>query len=308
MAIAKVLMGSAAIMLVATSNVALAADYDRQIEDIVVSGVVEKWVGGTFTSDDAENYNPDHGSYLTSGTSGRLSLPLGENLSMQMDADTEFTSNAFKSDANDDFGYSFQGGLHLSARDPSKGLFGGFVAVGRGVGDDGLGAHDFHAVGGEAQVYNGDLTFYLQGGWIDSATADDGGRKDGLHDAFFARAVGRWFVTPDSRLQGEVAYANGTQDDGDGHDMDVVQWSVRYDTLMTLPVVGDSKVFVGYRGLHADNGCCGDDDTGRFTDHTILAGFSYSFGGETMLEFDRVGATLDLPNFGRWVAAGEQID
>lgn len=308
MTISKLLAGTAVIAALTVSSTAQAADYEAQIQELVVSGIVDQWYGGTFSSGDAGNYEPDHKSYLTSGNSGRLSLPLGTNLSIQMDADSEVATNAFKGNASDDFSYSFQGGLHLSVRDPHTGLFGGFVAVGRGDGDDGnSGAHNFHAVGGEAQLYSGDMTFYLQGGWLDSDGLD-GDAEDGLHDAFFVRGVGRWFMTPDSRLQGEVAYANGEQDSGDGYDMDVIQWGVRYDTLLMLPLVGNSTVFMGYRGLHADNGCCNKDDRGKFTDHTIMAGFSYHFGGPTMQEFDRVGATLDLPNFGRWVAAGEQID
>jgi hypothetical protein len=32
-----------------------------------------------------------------------------------------------------------------------------------------------------------------------------------------------------------------------------------------------------------------------------------SFGGPTMQDFDRTGATLDLPNFGRWSSSGQII-
>lgn len=305
-----------AIALAISVNTAQAADYELQVQQLVVSGVVEKWIGYSFISGidngDNDNFEPDNDSYFTSGQSGRLSLPLGDMLSIQMDADNEITENAFKEDADDDFSHAFGFGLHLSARDPSRGLFGVFGAFGQGKGDDDDGRHDFWAAGGEAQVYVDNTTFYLQGGYLDSQSHDDGEADDGLYDAFFVRGVARWFMTPDSRLQGEVAYANGTQDDdgGDGpHDMDVIQWGVRYDTVIGgLPLVGDSAVFIGYRGTHFDNGCCSNDDTGRGTEHTIMAGFSYHFGGQTLLDFDRVGATLDLPNFGRWVAAGEQID
>ena len=313
-----------AIALAISANSATAADYNAQVQELVVSGVVEKWVGYSFISGigngDNGTFDPDNEDYFTSGQSGRLSLPLGDMLSLQMDADNEITESGLKNDNDDDdFAHAFGFGLHVSARDPSRGLFGVFAAFGQGKGDDNNGRHNYWAVGGEAQYYADNVTFYLQGGYLDSKGVEDedgdAGLRDGLHDALFVRGVARWFMTPDSRLQGEVAYANGKQDDDEGSeigepfDMDVIQWGVRYDTVIGgLPLVGDSAVFVGYRGTHFDTGCCGPDDTARGTEHTIMAGFSYHFGGQTLLDFDRVGATLDLPTFGRWVAAGEQLD
>lgn len=302
-----------ALALAISANSATAADYEAQVQQLVVSGIVESWVGGSFISNDDGNMDPDHKSYFTSGQAGRLSLPLGDMLSIQMDTDNEITSPGLVHNKNDDFAHSFDFGLHLSARDPSRGLFGAFGAFGQGKGDDDSGRHNFWAVGGEAQFYADNTTFYIQGGYLDSEPVDSSG-IDGLHDAFFVRGVARWFMTPDSRLQGEVSYANGDQDgctdeDCSSYDMDVIQWGARYDTVISgLPLIGDSTVFIGYRGAHFDNGCCGDEDTSRFTEHTVMAGFTYHFGGMTLLDFDRVGATLDLPTFGRWVAAGEQID
>lgn len=320
-----------ALALAVSANSAAAADYEAQIQQLVVSGVVEKWIGGSFLSSidqEEAGFDPEHESYFTSGQSGRLSLPLGDMLSLQMDADNEITSNAFDSpeatgdedDNSDDFSHAFGFGLHVSARDPSRGLFGAFAAFGQGKGDSFQGRYNFWAVGGEAQYYADDMTFYLQAGYLDSKGTnivdDEQGTRDGLHDAFFVRGVARWFLTPDSRLQGEVAYANGTQDTAESSgtddapfDMDVIQWGVRYDTAITgLPLIGDGTVFVGYRGTHFDNSCCDLEDTATFTEHTVMAGFSYHFGGQTLLDQDRVGATLDLPTFGRWVAGGEQID
>ena len=309
-----------ALALAISVNTAQAADlYEAQVQELVVSGYVDSWIGGSFlsnvTGDNNPRFGPDHDSYLTSGQSGRLSLPLGDMLSLQMDTDNEITGNAFRSNAQDDFSHSFDFGLHLSARDPSRGLFGVFGAFGQGKGDntDDDGRQNFWAVGGEAQFYADNTTFYVQGGYLDSEPRSDGGDSDGLHDAFFVRGVARWFMTPDSRLQGEVSYADGKQDvaaPGDPKkDMHVIQWGARYDTVISgLPLIGDSAVFVGYRGTYFDNDCCSIFDTARLTEHTIMAGFSYHFGGQTLQEFDRVGATLDLPTFGRWVAGGVQLD
>lgn len=244
-------------------------------------------------------------------------------LAIQTDFYNEITEIAFTSNSDDDFSHSFDFGVHLSGRDPSRGLFGVFGAFGQGKGDNEDGRHNYWAVGGEAQLYTDMATFYVQAGYLDSDPRqplnDEGepSQKDGLNDAFFVRGVARWFMTPNSRLQGEVAYASGKQDtrvaDQDSentpYDMDVIQWGVRYDTVVEgLPIIGDTALFVGYRGTHFDTICCNENDTGRFTEHTIMAGYTYHFGGMTLLDFDRVGATLDLPTFGRWVAGGQQID
>jgi len=301
-----------ALALAISVNTAQAADlYVEQVQELVVSGYIDSWIGASFiTNAQAQaNRDSDHDSYMTTGQNGRLSLPLSDVLAIQTDINNEFTGNAFRSNSADDFSHSVDFGVHLSARDPSRGLFGVFGAFGQGKGDDdSAGRQNYWAVGGEAQFYTDMATFYVQGGYLDSKDSDFGDR-DGLHDAFFVRGVARWFMTPDSRLQGEVSYADGGQDDGDPEDMQVIQWGARYDTVISgVPLIGDSAVFVGYRGTYFDNNCCSNLGTGRFTEHTIMAGVSYHFGGMTLLDFDRVGATLDLPTFGRWVAGGEQFD
>jgi hypothetical protein len=299
-----------ALALAISVNTAQAADlYVEQVQELVVSGYLDSWIGASFIANDRGRMNPDHDSYMTTGQNGRLSLPLSDVLAIQTDINNEFTGNAFRSNSSRDFSHSLDFGVHMSARDPSRGLFGVFGAFGQGKGDDTNGRQNFWAVGGEAQFYTENATFYMQGGYLDSKDANNnGGHPDGLHDAYFVRGVARWFMTPDSRLQGEIAYADGKQDD-DHKDMQVIQWGARYDTVISgVPLIGDSAVFVGYRGTYFDNDCCNTIDSAKLTEHTIMAGVSYHFGGPTLMDFDRVGATLELPTFGRWVAGGVQLD
>jgi hypothetical protein len=76
-----------------------------------------------------------------------------------------------------------------------------------------------------------------------------------------------------------------------------------------LPILGDSNVFVGYRGAHYEKDAgSGPDDDAEFVDHIVMVGFSHRFGTQSIKETDRYGATLDLPNFGRWVSAGEALE
>ncbi|MEM9471830.1 MAG: hypothetical protein AAGA00_07720 [Pseudomonadota bacterium] len=291
-----------------------AADFEPEtaIQQLVVSGVVESWTGYTFYSgfESGDGGSEDLEDGLYSSYSGRLSLPLGDRLSAQMDASLEVSSDHLygtSADDEDRFEYGFQGIVHFSSRDPDTGLFGVFGGIGDGAADGG--EYPFYVAGGEAQLYLPDFTFYVQGGYFNTTSKESQHDDDGMQEAWFGRGVVRWFPTEDSRFQAEVSYADGIVDksessnaEDDGH---LVEWAVRYDTLLTgLPVIGDAGVFVGYRGGYFEN----EDENERYTDHTVMVGFRHAFGGNSIKETDRIGATLDAPNFGRWVASGNITD
>ncbi len=324
-------IGCMAVACVAMTGNANAADmdYERAME-LAVSGKVESWIGYSFVSD----YSPatggaanvlSHDDYFVSGTSGRLSLPLGDSLSIQQDVDLEMTGNVYKDETGNNYIYSYQMGTHLSFRDPGMGLIGAFGGWGSGATDGNTGNNDdadsleFRFIGGEAQVYMEDFTFYVQAGYLDAERTNTNNQDDTFRDAIFVRGVGRWFMSETSLLELEFSYADGDADtEPDGHT--ILEWGIRYDTMLAgLPIIGDTAVFIGYRGARFENedapgngggggGGEGGADSEDYLDHTIMVGTSWSFGGDNMKQFDRVGATLDLPNFGRWVASGENLD
>ncbi len=325
-------IGCMAVACVAMTGSANATDmdYERAME-LAVSGVVESWNGYSFVSDfTPANGNTNvlsHDDYFVSGTSGRLSLPLGDSLSVQQDVELEMTGNVYEDQTGNNYIYSYQMGTHLSFRDPGMGLIGAFGGWGSGATDGNTGGLDvadsleFRFVGGEAQLYLDEFTFYVQAGYLDAERTNTQNQDDTFRDAVFVRGVGRWFMSEVSRLELEFSYADGDADtEPDSHT--VVEWGVRYDTVLAgLPIIGDTPVFVGYRGARFENedtpgnpnGGGGEQGQGQgsteeYFDHTIMVGTSWSFGGDTMKQFDRVGATLDLPNFGRWVASGENLD
>jgi hypothetical protein len=249
------------------------------------------------------DFEPDEGTdQFISGLSGRLSLPLSANLALQMDGEFEYSTTALWEGSQDDlFTRSHLLGGHLSWRDPNVGLIGGFAAFGGALHDEDEVQADYVAAGGEAQFYVDAATFYVQGGYLDGGQDDDY-----LNDAFFGRGVVRYFVTPNSRLQAQVAYAEGDVDDDDIGNLRIVEWGVRYDTMIPgVPILGDANVFVAYRGADFEKD---GDDPGGFTDHTIMGGFVHRFGGATARQQDLVGVTLDFLNFGRWVSAGEAVE
>jgi len=207
-----------ALALAVSANSADAADFNAEqtIRGLVVGGEVESFSGIMFYDGDGDEVDlEDDDHQLVSGLTGRVNLPLGDNLSVQMDGEFEYTSNALTGSRQAElFSHSFLAGGHLSWRDPNAGLIGGFAAFGGGAADDeggdGPRNFSFYAIGGEGQFYADDFTFYVQGGYIDGATDNSLPviDSDALRDAVFGRGIVRWFMDPDTRLQAEIAYGH----------------------------------------------------------------------------------------------------
>ena len=285
----KKLVLTAATALLLSSSLATAADLDREI-GLIVSGVVDKWAGVQFIDDGVNDE-----ALFANGGEGRLSLPLGSNLSIQTDVKYEYNSNALESFASNDVAgprFGYLGATHLSYRDPSSFLLGVLGGAGRSnsAGSD----YDFGFVGGEAQVYLNDLTLYAQGGFVDFDNRNALSPVD-LDEGLFARGVLRWFLSNNSRLQLEGTYYNFDFQSATG-EFEAFAVGARYDFNVALPVVGQMPLFVGYRGTFRDT--CYDVQGAPLDidDHVFMVGTSYSFSGD-MLTVDRQGATLDTPNF-----------
>ena len=288
--------------LILTTTVAFAAmtasvqaadlDLDREL-GLIVSGAVDSWAGVQII--DAGPLGDD--TVFATGGAGRLSLPLGDNLSIQNDVKYEYSTLA--NDAIDTTAgprYSYQGAVHLSWRDPASGLFGAFGGMGTSnFGPIGSTNHRF--VGGEGQIYLDNITFYGQGGYVEFTPGDVA--STGLDDGFFARGVFRWFLTNDSRFQIEGTYLNADFNLS-GNDYESFSVGARYDfTLAGLPLIGDTALYIGYRGTFRDNCLAahqGAPSGADIDDHTLMIGTSYSFSGD-LLTVDRQGATLDTPDF-----------
>ncbi|MEM9471833.1 MAG: hypothetical protein AAGA00_07735 [Pseudomonadota bacterium] len=304
--------------LISSMGTAHAADMEYQRElGLIVSGVVDKWAGVQFI-EGPENFaiigtSTDDTVFVTGGEA-LLSLPAGDNLSIQSDFKYEYNSNALDSlSPGDVIGpeYMFQGAFHLSWRDPTSYLFGFFG----GVGESSNGEFNTSArfVGGEVQFYIDNLTFYAQGGYVDFAPQDTPFIGNvGLDDGIFARGVVRWFPTADSRLQLEGTYLNAEYSSGalvSFDDMEAFSVKARYDfTVAGLPILGALPVYVAYRGTFWNG--CGESNIFASVDtddHTVMVGTSYSFSGDKMT-VDRQGATVDTPDFRHSCVASETIN
>lgn len=288
------------------SSSALAADLPQSDfvaptqEELAYMGLIEIWGGWTFA--DGNDNNIDDDNHPAIGGSGRVSVPLAERFSGQIDIDGE-ANFLGGSDIDENYGHSFMAYGHLSWRDPQSYLFGIFGGLGASSAGEDEQANVF-VVGAEAQAYFNSLTLYGQGGYF--TTTSESGSPDGIENAFFVRGVGRYFLSNNSKLEGEVTFAIGDIDyDATADSTDPMwAWGARYEQMAGTSI--PAAWFVGYRGSYAEN----QSDNTDYTDHTVMAGMRFHFGADSLMDNDRRGATLDSPwAIPRWVGYSlESID
>jgi hypothetical protein len=286
---------------------------------LLYSGTVELGAGGAFadcTEDgdpcEDEDFDADAYPYLVGA--GRASIPIGDNVSVQIDAEGWATFTDRGGVDNDDgqgednLQTSFSGAVHGTWRDPSSGAAGVFAQAGSSNGGEDENA-TFWLVGAEAQAYLGDVTLYGQGGYFE---ADDETEDDVITDAFFLRGVGRWFLNPRTRLQGEFSWVTGDENigpgDDPGSDYNGYSWGVRVDRILTGHPI---SLFAAYDGLYMalDAAPGSSDDDGDLMEHRFLVGATFHFNVDDLIAQDRRGVTLDTPDVGRWTAVTmENVD
>jgi hypothetical protein len=102
------------------------------------------------------------------------------------------------------------------------------------------------------------------------------------------RGVGRYFLSEDTLIQGEVAYGE-TGDFEDGDKGEFWNWGVKGKMRLSdsMPIYGTAE----YRGSDLEN----SDDDEEVTEHAFLVGLGFAFGATSLWENDRRGVTLDTP-------------
>jgi hypothetical protein len=240
------------------------------------------------------------------GGAGRGNYWISPNMSVQLDAQAEGTSykENFGGGFNENFSnHSYLIGGHISWRDSQRGLLGVFA----GAGDAGGGFLEAkrHVVGGvEGQLYWNQFTLYLQGGY-DTIVGDS---FFGEPHAWFARGTGRYFVTPNTVIEGTVLYATGEIEfnplffppgASTSRDFQTWLWEAKLEhRFATTPF----SAFVKYRGSETKYDTMTTfavpPDTftaeNKVTDHRVLVGLRLYLGQNTLIANDRNGATLDI--------------
>lgn len=265
-------------------------------QGLVAGGMLEGYLGLNYMSSSNNNDSSDRVGAIFGGNI-YYSLPIASSMSVQMDAQGEWYTNAPEDGPR---GAAALGG-HLSYRDPQKGLFGIFGSL--IASSDQI--HHFRSgwlAGIEGQVYSGNNTYYLQAGLGNLKVDSD---PEGFKNGWFVRGVHRHFATDDSMLQAELAFGRSQQYiDGDDWGQ-FYSWGLKSVRRLAAgsPLYGTLE----YRGSYILTRDQGGD---HFWDNTMIVGVMMPLGGVKSLKHnDRYGATLDMPMLpARAAARAERLD
>jgi hypothetical protein len=248
---------------------------------------------GSYVGFDSMSHTSGGSSYNDTvgvwGGTARVNYWFAPNWRWQSDLEAEISSatkNSFTADGR------VQGimGSHLSYANQSY-LFGVFA------GTAGLNNLDDYGIlvqglfGVEAQVYLNNFTLYGQFGYTDAVSGSYNTCASGPcgERSWFGRAVGRYFFTPNDKLQAEFGYAKGTYT-GDGDGSKDVTWGALYEHRFSDRPF---SLYFEYAGLYNENTCACDKYNGY--EHQFMLGAKVYFGQGTLLQNDRNGTTLDMP-------------
>jgi len=323
----KFLLASAVLAINSISVAAIAADLPVKAPSLLspvpeASGYVELY-GGWATSRDTINATfcdptstPTCGSLNLMqsvnggifGGAARGNYWASHNVSLQLDVQAEGTSytlpatSGLSSTSSTVSGQDWLAGGHVNWRDPSLGLLGAFVGLG-----DTTGVR--HAVfGGEGQAYWNQYTFYFQGGYDTTINNVSGCIDTCTFDAWFLRGTGRYYFTPNLRLEGTGMYFNGSATPGfSGRTASsALSFSEKFNGWL-WEAKAEWKMdnnpfafFAKYRGSLTDTKFAITESpttitaNARMTDNRFMAGVRMYFGEKTLQWNDRQGATLDI--------------
>lgn len=174
---------------------------------------------------------------------------------------------------------AFGGAAHLYWRDPSAFAVGAFASV-NGLWGDGNHFATHWRIGPQAQLYTEHATFYGQL-WYGQEKAVY--RSDPMIE-WGARGMVRAFITDNVRLDAEIAYVDVNDNSVDAAGViGAVQANYRFtDKPWTL--------FARYQIDHPLEDAAFVGDLQRLT-----VGVRWSFGGSTLKDDDRMGATMEAP-------------
>ncbi|MFO1183511.1 MAG: hypothetical protein U1E56_01835 [Bauldia sp.] len=282
-----VLLGGA--LLGALTATASAADFGRAAVGQAiapVSGYTSLYIGTTRW----DNEDLDSETAHLFGGDSRVSVWVGQSVTLQFDVEAEATSNGFDDCCYDgDHRVHAVGGVHASWRDGASllGVFAG--ALGASVLDTGDDAAVMQTFAGlEGQWYLGNLTLYAQAGGTWVTDVDSYGQ-----DLWFLRGVARYFLSANDKVQIEAMYGQGKFTGvGDGDAARAWTWGASYEHRFNGPF----SMFVEYAGLHNWNPT---SDAYFVREHQVMLGARVNFGAGTLVENDRRGASLDLPKLAR---------
>jgi opacity protein-like surface antigen len=261
-----------------------------------VSGYIELYSGWG-----NQDWRGDFQSYgfdgWTLGGAARATYFWAPGASLQLDVQGEGTNYSFDGGRFSEHSYLI--GAHASWRN-SQYLWGVFGAAGDSTGIALVSDTSFRhgIVGGEAQAYLGPITLYGQVGYDTTLGNPLDGSLERI-SAVFGRGTVRYYLGPNTRLEGTGVYASGKVDFNCCiSDVDFETWLVR--AKVEHKFAGSPfSLFAAYEWSQYKFTDANFFDGARITDQKFTAGVRLGINEGTLQANDRRGTTLDIIDFSK---------
>ena len=245
-------------------------------------------VYGAFTTADGDGYDAD--GWLLGGEA-LVNIWLTPSFAAQFDIVGEVgkLSEDSGGSSNTEGRHNVTAGGHLAWRNPEMYALGIFGGVTEGTILNEVGEESRYFLGVEGQYYLNNITLYGQAGFSDIISGDDNHAE--MTDAWFARAIGRWFVTPNDKVEGEFGYYH-SEDIVTGGQGPVTNynWGALYEHRFAGTMF---SAYAEYDGHSRDDDSHSDSG---LTEHIFMIGGRIHLQQPDLLTADRYGATFDSPD------------
>lgn len=283
----KNLVIATSMVVVAMNTAAHAADFEVPAQTLGTSGYGE--IFGLYSWDSEAGSSTEEYEYTGLGGGGHVNFWLSDNWTLQIDGGGSF----FRIDTNDDSVFAVDMMVHTGWRDPERGYFGAFGGLSSfGYRGESENSYDQYVVGGEGAVYLDTMTIFAQAGimgsWTDDTARNPDDYGDSFTDAWFVRGGVRYFANPNLKLEASGGLLQGNEYAhhwGSCCRVDMPFWKTEIEYK---PDDFNVSWFASYGGYSED------EPDYEHTNHTIMGGVRVHFGQDTLMSFDRSGASLDF--------------
>lgn len=251
------------------------------------SGFVE--IFGSYSDAVEDNSSGADDNYTGGGGGGRVNFWLSDSHTVQIDGNLNF----FRNDPDNDTEHAVEMVVHSGWRDPERGYIGGFgglISYGY-TGSDSRDSNQWIA-GGEGAVYLDMITVFAQAGFMDTFNRDE---AESFEDTYFVQGGVRYFASSNLKLEASGGFLSG--DEYGDTPVDIPFWRAEVEYKPE-----DFRVswFAAYEG-YSEN-----EDGNEHTNHTVMGGVRIHFGQDTLLSFDRSGASQVFLNSRMLLMADDQ--
>ncbi len=284
-------MGSIALMAVLSIPAALASNDGS-------TGALDGYVSvGHIESDDSDF---DGANPFLIGGGVIYQAPIGPGYGYQAEASVQYGTGMEGQSVGNEF-FNYGGVIHLFARNPERHAAGVFAGVGSYdviQSSGGPEVNTYLLAGVEGQLFWDDFTLYGQAGYFDPVDDCSECYRRHLYELLYMRLTGRYFITPNTVVEGEFGIGRGYVEGDDQAPLDF--WAIEVEHMLPNGVSVYGRYDHGY--------FCNCDEDDPMNQQFIRVGVRWYWNGGTLQFNDRNGHSFDTPDFARYVAVSDQFD